>query len=42
MREANDNGFDCVLVEDATAAASEELHRGAVEVSSEVKAVKHN
>jgi nicotinamidase-related amidase len=31
MRDANDNGFDCLLVEDATAAAGEELHRMTVE-----------
>ncbi|KAH8672081.1 putative Peroxyureidoacrylate/ureidoacrylate amidohydrolase RutB [Tricladium varicosporioides] len=31
MREANDNAFDCLLVEDATAASEEHLHRGAVD-----------
>ncbi|EHY59940.1 Biuret amidohydrolase [Exophiala dermatitidis] len=31
MREANDRGFDCVLLEDATAAATAELHRFALE-----------
>ncbi|KAL3417456.1 isochorismatase hydrolase [Phlyctema vagabunda] len=31
MREANDNNFDCLLVEDATAAAEPELHQGAVQ-----------
>ncbi|KAE8447905.1 hypothetical protein EG329_009977 [Mollisiaceae sp. DMI_Dod_QoI] len=31
MREANDNGFDCLLVEDATAASEQHLHDGAVE-----------
>ena len=31
MREANDNGFDCLLVEDATAASGMELHMGAVD-----------
>lgn len=31
MREANDNGFDCLLVEDATAASEKVLHQGAVE-----------
>ena len=32
MREANDNNFDCLLVEDATAASEAELHKGAVEM----------
>lgn len=32
MRDANDNNFDCVLVEDATAASEEELHKAAVEM----------
>ena len=32
MRDANDNNFDCVLVEDATAASDEELHRAALEM----------
>ncbi|RDW65594.1 hypothetical protein BP5796_10286 [Coleophoma crateriformis] len=32
MREANDNNFDCVVVEDATAAAEPELHKGAIEM----------
>ena len=32
MREANDNNFDCLLVEDATAASEGELHRAAVEM----------
>jgi nicotinamidase-related amidase len=31
MREANDNGFDCLLVEDCTAASEPHLHIGAVE-----------
>jgi nicotinamidase-related amidase len=31
IREANDNGFDCVLVEDCAAASSGPLHRFAVE-----------
>jgi nicotinamidase-related amidase len=31
MREANDNGFDCLLVEDATSASEPHLHAGAVE-----------
>lgn len=31
MREANDRGFDCLLVENATAAGEEEGWRGAVE-----------
>lgn len=31
MREANDRGFDCLLVEDASAAGTDELHRWAVE-----------
>lgn len=31
MREANDRGFDCVLVEDASAAGTEQLHQWAVE-----------
>lgn len=30
MREANDRGYDCVIVEDCTAAASEEVHNGAL------------
>lgn len=32
MRDANDNNFDCVLVEDATAASEEGLHKAAVEM----------
>ena len=32
MRDANDNNFDCVLVEDATAASETELHKAAVEM----------
>jgi nicotinamidase-related amidase len=32
MRDANDNGFDCLLVEDATAASEEELHKAAVKM----------
>ena len=31
MREANDRGFDCLMVEDACAAAIPELHQWAVE-----------
>ena len=31
IREANDNGFDCVLVEDCAAASTEQLHAFAVE-----------
>lgn len=31
MREANDNGFDCLLVEDCCAAAEVALHDAAVE-----------
>lgn len=30
MREANDNGFDCLIVEDATAASEQKLHDGAI------------
>ncbi|KAF4635319.1 hypothetical protein G7Y89_g2786 [Cudoniella acicularis] len=30
MREANDNSFDCILVEDATAASEAHLHSGAI------------
>lgn len=30
MREANDRGYDCVIVEDCTAAATEEVHAGAL------------
>lgn len=32
MRDANDNNFDCVLVQDATAASEAELHIAAVEM----------
>jgi len=32
LRDANDNNFDCLLVEDATAASAEELHHAAVEM----------
>jgi len=32
MREANDNNFDCLLVEDACAASEVELHTSAVEM----------
>lgn len=32
MREANDRGFDCVLVEDGTAAAEQDLHEAAVKM----------
>ncbi|TAQ87883.1 hypothetical protein B7494_g3799 [Chlorociboria aeruginascens] len=32
MREANDNGFDCVLVEDACTASEAGLHKSAVEM----------
>ena len=31
MREANDRGFDCVLVEDASAAGTQELHQFAID-----------
>lgn len=31
MREANDRGFDCVVIEDATAAATPELRQYALE-----------
>lgn len=31
MREANDNDFDCLLVEDCTAASEPHLHTGAIE-----------
>ena len=31
MIDANDRGFDCMLVADATAAATERLHEGALE-----------
>lgn len=31
MREANDRGFDCLLVSDATAAGSQYLHQWAIE-----------
>jgi nicotinamidase-related amidase len=31
MRDANDNNFDCLLVEDASAASEEPLHAHAVE-----------
>lgn len=31
LREGNDRGFDCVLVEDACAAGTEELHRWGIE-----------
>ena len=32
MREANDRGYDCLLVEDCCAASEEKLHRAAVEM----------
>ena len=32
MREANDRGFDCLLLEDGTAASSESLHLAACEM----------
>lgn len=32
MREANDRGFDCLLVEDCCAASEENLHEAAVEM----------
>ena len=31
MREANDRGFDCLLVQDACAAGTDELHKWALE-----------
>ena len=31
MREANDRGFDCMVVSDATAAATTELHEATLE-----------
>ena len=32
IREANDRGFDCLLIEDCCAASEENLHRAAVEM----------
>lgn len=32
MREANDRGFDCLLIEDCCAASESELHRAAAEM----------
>lgn len=32
MREANDRGYDCLLVEDCCAASEEHLHKAAVEM----------
>ena len=32
MREANDRGYDCLLVEDCCAASEEKLHQAAVEM----------
>ena len=32
IREANDRGFECLLVEDCCAASKESLHRAAVEM----------
>lgn len=32
MREANDRGYDCLLIEDACAASDEDLHWAAVEM----------
>ena len=32
MREANDRGYDCLLVEDCCAASEERLHKAAVEM----------
>lgn len=31
MREANDRGFDCLVIQDATAAATKDLHKFALE-----------
>jgi len=31
MREANDRGFDCLLLVDATAAATAQLHEATIE-----------
>jgi nicotinamidase-related amidase len=31
MREANDRGFDCVVLEDGTAASEPSLHMSAIE-----------
>lgn len=36
MRDANDMGFDCLLVEDASAAGVEALHHSAVEMYASV------
>lgn len=32
MREANDRGFDCLLIEDCSAASEETLRRAAVDM----------
>lgn len=32
MREANDRGYDCLLVEDCCAAGEKKLHEAAVEM----------
>ena len=32
LREANDRGFDCLVIEDCCAASEEHLHRAAIEM----------